>query len=330
MTGTMRVARLHGIEDLRVEEVPVPVPGPTELLVRVEANGVCATDARKFRVGVNDGEYPFNPGHEWIGRVERPGGDVVGWQTGQRVYGDTYGGYAEYVVIDTVPKRWSCGPTRVPDDVPVERAIFLEPLADCLHALVDHARIRDGQRIGVVAAGSMGLQMTALASRLGASVTAIEPKPERRDLARRFGASEAIPPDGWVERVRASAPGGLDAVIVCAGDPALVEPSIEACADRGTVVLFAGFGDRPRVEVDLNALHYREVSLVGSEWVGVPSHARCERYADAVERITDAGFPLEELVTHRCSFDDLEDALIGRGSFDVLKTMFTPDGGGRG
>jgi threonine dehydrogenase-like Zn-dependent dehydrogenase len=182
----------------------------------------------------------------------------------------------------------------------------------------------------VVAAGSMGLQMIALASRLGTHVTAIEPKPERRTLALKFGASDAIEPDGWVERVRSSEPRGLDAVIVCAGDPALVGQSIEACADRGTVVLFAGFGDRPRVEVDLNAVHYREVSLVGSEWVGVPPHSRCERYADAVERITDPAFPLEELVTHRCSFDDLEDALIGRGSFDVLKTMFTPDGGGHG
>jgi L-iditol 2-dehydrogenase len=330
MNETMRVARLHGIEDLRIEDVPVPAPGSTELLVRVEANGVCATDARKYRVGVNDGTYPFNPGHEWVGRVERIGDDVDGVDVGQRIYGDTYGGYAEFVVIDAAPKPWSCGPTTVPDDVPVERAIFLEPLADCLHALLDQAQIRDGQRIGVVAAGSMGLQTIALASRLGTHVTAIEPKPERRNLAIRFGASDAIEPDGWVERIRSQEPRGLDAVIVCAGDPALVAPSIDACADRGTVVLFAGFGDRPRVEVDVNALHYREIALVGSEWVGVPPHSRCERYADAVERITDLGFPLEELVTHRCSFDDLEDALIGRGSFDVLKTMFTPDGGDGG
>ena len=330
MSEAMRVARLHGIQDLRIEHVPVPAPGPKELLVRVEANGVCATDARKYRVGVNDGVYPFNPGHEWVGRVERTGDAVVGWEAGQRVYGDTYGGYAEFVTIGADARAWSCGPTRVPDDVPVERAIFLEPLADCLHALLDQAQIRDGQRIGVVAAGSMGLQMIALASRLGTHVTAVEPKRERRDLAVRFGASDAIAPDAWVERVRSSEPPGRDAVIVCAGDPALVEPSIDACADRGTVVLFAGFGDRPRVEIDLNALHYREVSLVGSEWVGVPPYARCERYADAVERITDPAFPLEELVTHRCSFDDLEDALIGRGSFDVLKTMFTPDGGGHG
>ena len=64
-----------------------------------EANGVCATDARKYRVGVNDGTYPFNPGHEWVGRVETVGDGVVGWEPGQRLYGDTYGGYAELATI---------------------------------------------------------------------------------------------------------------------------------------------------------------------------------------------------------------------------------------
>ena len=92
-TSTMRSARLHGIEDLRLDVVPVPSPAAGELLVSIEANGVCATDARKYRVGVNDGEYPFNPGHEWVGRVAGLGDGVVDWSIGERVYGDTYGGY---------------------------------------------------------------------------------------------------------------------------------------------------------------------------------------------------------------------------------------------
>jgi L-iditol 2-dehydrogenase len=325
----MRVARLHGIADLRVERIPVPEPGPGELLVDVEANGVCATDARKYRVGVNDGTYPFNPGHEWIGHVAAVGEDVEGWAVGDRLYGDTYGGYADLATIPVVPGPWSCGPTALPLDVPAERAIFLEPAADCLHALVDQARVGAGARVVVVAAGSMGIQMVALATQLGAEVVAVEPKEDRRSLARRFGAVDALPPDRWVERARGSDGRGADAVIVCAGEPDLVDPAIEACADGGTVVLFAGFGDRPRAEIDLNAVHYREVSIVGSEWIGVPTRKRCERYADALAWITDSRLPLEDLVTHRCSFEDLEDALVGRGAFDVLKTMFRPDGGAR-
>ena len=326
----MRACRLHGLEDLRVEHVEAPAASPGELLVKIEANGVCATDARKYRVGVNDGTYPFNPGHEWVGRVAALGPGVDGWAVGQRVYGDTYGGYAEYATIAVEPGEWSCGPTAVPDDVPVERAVFLEPLADCLHAVIDQAQVRAGDHVVVVAAGSMGLQMVAVAGRIGARVTAVEPQSERRDLARRFGATDAFEPQGWPERVRAGADGAPRAVIVCAGDPALVPAAIEACVTGGRVVLFAGFGDRPIAPVDVNAIHYREIALVGSEWIGAPPNQRRERYAEAAEIIASGSLPLEDLVSARCSFDDLEDALLGRSEFRVLKTIFVPGTGGAG
>jgi L-iditol 2-dehydrogenase len=318
----MRVARLHGLEDLRVETVDVPEAAPGELLVRIEATGVCATDARKYRVGVNDGTYPFNPGHEWVGRVEGIGEGVAGWEPGARLYGDTYGGYAELTTIAVEPSDWSCGPTRMSDDVPVERAVFLEPLADCLHAVHERAGVVERDRVVIVAAGSMGLQMIAVAVRAGAHVIAVEPRPERRALAERFGAAEAIEPEGWPEAVREA--GGADAVIVCAGDPDLIGPAIEACSNGGRVVLFAGFGDRPIAPVDVNELHYREIALVGSEWIGPPPNQRRERYGEAAALLTAGDLPLEELVTARCSFDDLEEALVGRSTFRVLKTVFVP------
>lgn len=316
----MRAARLHGLEDLRIDTIDVPTPAAGELLVRIEANGVCATDARKYRVGVNDGTYPFNPGHEWVGRVAVVGPGVSGWSEGDRVYGDTYGGYAELATIAVQPGPWSCGPTRVPDDVPVERAVFLEPLADCLHAAMDQAQVRAGQRVVVVAAGSMGLQTIAVSARAGAHVVAVEPQPDRRELARAFGAVADLDPEGWVEAVRSD--GGADAVIVCAGDPDLVAPALEATANGGRVVLFAGFGDRPVVPIDVNDLHYREITLVGSEWIGSPPNQRRERYGEAVGLLSDGSLRLEQLVSSRCSFDDLEAALIGRSAFRELKTVF--------
>src|SRR5438105_4842500 len=99
----MRAARLHGIRDLRVEALPVPEPGPGELLVRVEGCGICPTDLRKWLIGVNDGDYPFNPGHEWVGVVEAVGTDVAGWARGTRVYGDTYAGYAALATLPVEP-----------------------------------------------------------------------------------------------------------------------------------------------------------------------------------------------------------------------------------
>ena len=82
---------------------PSPSPGPGDLLVRVEACGICPTDARKYEIGLNDGGYPLNPGHEWVGTVVATGAGVEDdWQD-RRVYGDTYAGYAEYALIGVRP-----------------------------------------------------------------------------------------------------------------------------------------------------------------------------------------------------------------------------------
>lgn len=327
-TPTMRSARLHGLRDLRVELVPVPDPGPADLLVRIEACGVCATDARKYRVGVNDGDYPFNPGHEWVGTVERVGADVTsGLRPGNRVYGDTYGGYAEFVTITTVPGPWSAGPTLLPADIPLERAVFLEPLADCLHAVRDQARVAAGDRIVVVAAGSMGLQIVAAAAQTGARAMVCEPIEERRTRALSMGAEVAVDVAGWEAAARKWSGGGVDAVILTVPDPDLVDACVAACAPGGRVVLFAGFGDRARASLDMNALHYREISVIGSEWIGVPPNQRRERYEDARALLVSGALRTEEVVTDRCGFDDLEDVLLARGAFAGLKHVFYPDGG---
>jgi L-iditol 2-dehydrogenase len=323
----MRVARLHGIRDLRVERVPVPAPAPGELLVRIEACGVCATDARKFEIGVNDGDYPFNPGHEWLGRVAAVGAGANGFRVGDRVYGDTYGGYAEYAVIPVEPVAWSRGPMHLPDDLAVERAIFLEPLADCLHAVHDQARLEGGQRAVVLAAGAMGLKIAAEAARIGARVLVVEPLAARRETARSFGAEQAIDTADWPAQVKAwSAGEGVDAVILTIGDPTLVGPGIAACRPGGRVVLFAGFGNRREATIDVNLIHYREISVVGSEWVGTPPNQRRERYDQALALLVSGALPVERLVSARCSFDTVEAALSTRHNHQGFKTLFVPGG----
>jgi L-iditol 2-dehydrogenase len=323
--GMMRAARLHGIRDLRIEQIGVPDPGPGELLVAVEACGVCATDSRKYEIGVNDGHYPFNPGHEWLGRVAAVGKGVAGWREGDRVYGDTYGGYADYAVIPVDPIPWSRGPLRLPEDLSLERSIFIEPLADCLHAVHDQAALLPGGRAVVIAAGVMGLKIVAEAALTGVEVLVVEPRQDRRGLALEFGATRAVGPDGWRDEVAAWAPGGVDAVILTIGNGDLVNDCIAACRPGGRVVLFAGFGDRPKASIDLNDLHYREVALIGSEWIGTPPNQRRDRYDQALDRLLDRNLPFERLVTSRCGFADLEQAIVRRQSFDGIKTMFSPE-----
>ena len=315
----MRVARLHGIRDLRIEVVPVPEPGPGELLVRVEGCGICPTDVRKYLIGVNDGDYPFNPGHEWVGRVERAGPDAGEWCEGQRVYGDTYGGYAEFALLPATPGPWSYGPLELPEELPLERAVFVEPLADCLHAVRDQARVAEGDRLVVVGAGQMGLQLVLAGAVAGADVLCVEPLAERRRLALALGAVEAVDPGGW-------APGAdAEAVILSIGAGSLVGPALAATRPGGRVVLFAGFGDDGIVAVDLNRVHYQEITVVGSEWIGTPPNQRREHYADALALLESGRAPLEQLVSGRCGFEGIEAAFAAQSEHRVLKGLLVPE-----
>jgi len=326
VTPTMRSARLVGIRQMRIDGVPVPRPGPDEILVRIEACGVCATDSRKYEIGVNDGHYPFNPGHEWLGTVAEVGSAVDSFHQGDRVYGDTYGGYADYATIPVTPEAWSRGPMPIPTDLDVRRAIFIEPLADCIHAVRDQARLRPGQRLVVIAAGVMGIKIIADAHALGCDVLVVEPLVARREMACRFGASAAVTQDGWADAARDWAgPGGIDAVILTIGNPDLVMPCVRALRPGGRLVLFAGFGNRAETVVDLNDIHYREIEIIGSEWIGTPPNQRRHRYDEALALLSDAALPFEDLVTSTCDFATLERALVARQSFMGFKTMFQPE-----
>jgi L-iditol 2-dehydrogenase len=324
--STMRAARLHGVGDVRVESLPVPAPAPGEVLVRVEACGVCPTDARKYAIGLGDGGYPFNPGHEWVGRVVEAGTGVQDLSPGQLVYGDTYGGYAEYATIAAAPGGWSRGALPL-GELPVERAVFLEPLADCLHAVHDQAQVAEGERVAILGAGSMGLQMVAVAARAGARVMAVEPREERLALATRFGAERTVDAGGWREAVAEWTGGdGPDAVVVTLGRGEVAADAVGACAPGGRVVLFAGFGNEGVAPIDLNRLHYKEIALVGSEWVGVPPHQRFERYEEALALLAEGRLALEELVSDRTGLDGVEEALRSVRDQRSLKVVLYPEG----
>ena len=322
--ATMRAARLHGVRDLRVEELPVPRPGPSDLLVRVEACGICPTDARKYEIGLTDGRYPLNPGHEWVGTVVSAGDGLDdGWE-GLRVYGDTYAGYAEFATISAEAGGWSGGAMLL-GEMELERAVFVEPLADCLHAVHDQGRVGAGDEVVVLGAGAMGLQLVAVSARAGRRVLAVEPRSDRRRLAEDFGAETAVESDGWRQVVGDWSSGdGPGVVIVSVARAELAAEAIEVCAAGGRVVLFAGFGDGGRVEIDLNLVHYREIALVGSEWVGVPPHQRLERYTEARDLLAEGALPVERLVSDSTGLDGVDQALRAVREQRSLKTILYP------
>ena len=323
---SMRAARLYGVRDLRVERLPRPDAAPGELLVEIEACGVCPTDVRKYLIGVGDGGYPLNPGHEWVGRVAAVGAEVDGWAVGDRVYGDTYAGYAEYATLPAGHGTWSHGPLRLDDALPLERAVFVEPLADCIHAVSHQARIGDRRPRSRRRRGADG--PPARRRRAG----------RRRSSARRRPARAATPPRARfrgggggsrrrlggrrprvVGRRRGAAPS-----ILALGRSETVAPGLRALAPGGRLVLFAGFGDRSLANVDLNVVHYRELAIVGSEWVGTPPNSRLECYREAHALLSSGRLRLERLVTRRCTLDTLVEAFADVQSLDALKIVLTP------
>lgn len=325
--NTMRTFRLHGVRDARLETVPVPEPGARELLVKVEACGICPTDVRKYQIGVNDGELPFNPGHEWTGRVVAIGDGVSGWSVGQRVFGDTYSGYAEYAAISVDPKPWSYGALPLDDDIPVDRAVFIEPLACSLHALHDQARLQAGERLVVVGAGQMGLQLAAAGAVAGARVHVVEPRPDRRQLAIDLGAESTSGSEDWPAAVREWGAGrGADVVVLSIGNPDLIDPAMRALDTQGRLVLFAGFGNRGTASIDVNLLHYQEISMIGTTAAGVPPREQWGRYEQARQLLTDGTLKLENLVSGHCDLDGVLDAFDDVAAQRVLKTVLVPGG----
>jgi L-iditol 2-dehydrogenase len=319
---SMQVARLHGLQDLRLEVLPRPAPGSTELLVAIEVCGVCATDARKFQIGVNDGHYPFNPGHEWVGHVTEVGPDVKGWQVGDPVFGDTYAGYAEYATISTESTDWSCGAMRLDSSLPPERGVFLEPLADCLHAVKDQARLKPGELVVVVGAGVMGLQIVAAAAREGGQVIVVEPLERRQHLACELGAQAAVSPEDWPAAVMEWSGGrGANVLVVAIASTTAIRAAMLAAAPGARIVAFAGFGTEPESLIDLNLLHYRELSIVGSEWIGTPPNQRRERYAESLALLESGEFALERLIDRRCPLENAGEALSNLGANGSVKTV---------
>jgi (R,R)-butanediol dehydrogenase/meso-butanediol dehydrogenase/diacetyl reductase len=281
----MRAVRWHARGDVRVDDVPIPTPGVTEVLLRVEAAAICGTDVDEVRLGpitvpirphpVNGRTAPMTLGHEIVGVVAEAGtasGQVVGarvapWPsqpcgrcrectTGHAnrcplmvaLGMSTDGGMADCLVAD--------GPSCVPvgAEVEPERAVLVEPFAVALHAL--HRTPVAGRRVAVVGIGSLGLCVIEAAVLEGAGeVVAVSRSERAREVAREAGAAATLPPD------RASE---VDAEVVfeTAGAAPAVAASFAAVRRGGRVVVLGG---HPRTTgLDLLDLTVREVALEGS------------------------------------------------------------------
>src|SRR5580704_15304038 len=212
---TMRAAVYRGVNDVRVEIVPVPKIGPGELLVRVHTCGICGTDLKKIASGSHSAPRIF--GHETSGVVAAVGEGVGQFRTGDRVVvfhhlpcGECYycrhktfaqcetykkvgctagfepsgGGFAEYVrATDWIVQR---GTVRIPDNVSYEQACFVEPVNTCMKG-IERLALRPGETIVVIGQGPIGIILSVLAKRAGSTVVTSDLYPQRLTISTSYG-----------------------------------------------------------------------------------------------------------------------------------------------
>jgi L-iditol 2-dehydrogenase len=311
----VRALLFHGPGDLRVEEVPRPEPGPGDVLVEVEVALTDGTDGKAFRRGhpVLLAELPSRFGHEFCGidvatgrRVvaanSAPCGDCPPCRRGEETLCENLqpllnGAYAELLLVPARIAERNLLP--VPPALAPEVAAMVEPLACCLHG-IERAEVEAGQTVAVLGPGPIGLMLCAAARDAGARVVAVGGRPERRELAREFGAE---PGDGR----------GADVVIEAVGSAEAWQDALELVRPGGTVLFFGG----RELAVDTFRLHYEELTLRGA-FHHTPRHVRA-----ALAFLASGAYPWERLVTHRVGLEEVA-ALLADPPPDLLKAAVVP------
>ena len=358
MARMMKAAVYRGVDDVRCEEIVVPEIGAGEVLVRIDTCGVCGTDLKKIHSGSHAAPRVF--GHEMAGTVAAVGDGVKGFAVGERVMAfhhipcrqcyycrkgtfaqcETYkkvgttagfaaagGGFAEYIrVMDWIVGDGSAtaGLVRIPDDIPLEQAAFIEPVNTCFKA-VKLLALEADDTVLVIGQGSIGVILAALVRRTGATVLTSDLYPERHAIAAGYGLDRPVDARGdVVAAAKAATEGrGADVALVAVGSDALIGVAMEAIRAGGRVMLFAST-QHGRAAFDPAAVCMDEKTLMGSYSASV---AIQQEGIDLVfEGYRDGTLDLTRLITHRFGLEECAEAiaLASNPQPGSMKIVFKP------
>jgi L-iditol 2-dehydrogenase len=331
--ATMLAAVYRGVNDIRLETVPVPKMGRGELLLRVHTCGVCGTDLKKIATGSHSAPRIF--GHETSGVVAAVGDAVQNFEPGDRVvvfhhipcrqcyycrhktfaqcstykkvgcsagFEPSGGGFAEYVrVMDWIVEQ---GTVKIPDGVSYEQACFVEPVNTCMKG-IQAVRLQPGETVLAIGQGPIGIILSVLARNAGATLITSDLYPERLRIAKSLGFEHTIDASQQdaASFVREQTEGrGADAVILAVGSNALIRPAMDAVRPGGRVLLFAQT-QRGEVVLDPAAICVEEKALVGSYSASV------DLQEESVRFVMNREMDLEKLISHRFPLQDAARAL---------------------
>jgi len=314
----MRVATYYSNQDIRLEEMPMPQIGPGELLMRVEASGICGSDLLEW---YRRDRAPLVLGHEVAGEIVAVGEGVGRYRVGDRISAAHHvpcntchyclkghhtvcetlrktnfdpGGFAEYARLPSINVDRGVFP--LPDEMSFEQATFIEPLA-CVVRGQRLAGIEPGCSVLVIGSGIAGLLHTQLARALGATcIVATDIVEYRLGAARHFGADAAIHAQedvlAFLRQVNNNRL--ADLVIVCTGAAAAMTQALRCVERGGTVLFFAPTDQGVTIPMSVNDLFFRNEITLTSSYAGSPAD-----YTTALELIRTGRVHVEEMITHR-------------------------------
>jgi len=316
---TMRAAVYYSNRDVRLERRDRPRIGPGEILVRIDASGLCGSDVMEwYRIH----KAPLILGHEIAGTVVEVGDGDIPFAIGDRVAATHHvpcftchhcqnghetvcdlllsgthfdpGGFCEYVRLPAI--NVTRGTWRLPDLVSDDAGTFIEPLA-CVLRGQRRAGVRPGASVLVIGSGISGLLHVNLAAATGAGrIVATDLSAYRRDAAIRFGADHAIDAredvaQGFRERNEGR---GADAVIVCAGAEKAIEQAMAAVERGGAILFFAPTLQGVTIPLSINQLFWRRDVTLTTTYAGSPADCQTALNLIAQQRVR-----VEEMITHR-------------------------------
>lgn len=317
----MKAAVYYSNRDIRIEERPKPVIGDGEILVRVEASGICGTDCLEwYRIN----RVPLILGHEIAGVIIEAGKNVRGYKTGDRVSVSHHvpcgecrfcrdghetvcemlrktnfdpGGFAEFVRIPKINIEKK-GVYLLPKNVSFEEATFIEPLA-CVIRAQRLANFKKGKTALVLGSGISGLLHIQLARLNGAKrIFATDIANFRLEAAKRFGADYAINAKEYnPNRLKELNDGFLaDFVIICSGATLAIEQGLKSIERGGTALIFAATDKDVTILVSMNDLFWRNEITIMSSYAGSP-----QDHIEALEKIASKKINVRDMITHRLS-----------------------------
>jgi len=347
MKQSMKAAVLHGLGDLRVQEVPVPGIGPDDVLVKVKAVGVCGSDVHYYtrgRIGRYVVREPMILGHECAGEVVKTGESVRNVAIGDRVAiepgipcrrchfckSGRYNLCPDVVFLATPPidgafSEYVASASdfvyKLPESMTFAEGALIEPLAVGLHA-AKRGQVVPGETVVVLGAGTIGLMVLQAVKAYGATrIIAVDLEDNRLELAEKLGAAATINAKGKdvaQEIAALCGPDGVDMVVEAAGTTQTIQLTTKLVR-RGGRVVWIGLPGETEIPIDISEVIDKEADIRG-----VFRYANV--YAQAIRLITKGLIDVAALLTHNYTLDNVEEALnlAHTRSDGTIKIIVTP------